>query len=232
LKPRLLLAFLCACGSGIDLGDRVRAQAEAGAEPLPRAPTPASSTDASVEAPPNDAQNTRDSGAPAGADVASCGRAKGAPCRVFVTDARTRADFGGFAGGDARCAVAARGARLSGRFKVFVSDGHVPAWSRFVSDGPWQLVGSGETIFSDARDLAIEGPRTLDRNERGERMAITGHWTGAREQGFAGEACGGFASLDKKLNGSSGNTAPSRWLYQAYHSCDIEIGFHLLCLED
>ncbi len=223
------LGPLCvaACGSSLDLGDRRGADAaaavDAGAEIDPRA------SDAG-EAGTVDAGET---GTVDASTVGTCGRGTTrSSCQVFVTDARTEADFGGLAGADARCAAAASGAGLTGSFKAYLSDGTIAAWSRFRADGPWLNVGTQQVIFPTAAGLKTDGPQPLDRNERGEVLRIPGHWTGVREQGFGGPACAGFTSRSKSLSGSFGSTAPSRWQFQADVTCDSPVGHHLLCLED
>jgi len=216
------LAPLCAaaCGSSIDLGDRRGADAAAGDES--RLDESGGPTDDAGDAGRGDASTS-----------GTCGRGTTrSRCQVFVTDARTEADFGGLAGADARCAAAASGAGLKGAFKAYLSDGTIAAWSRFHAEGPWQNVGSQELIFTTAAELKVDGPHPLDRNERGEVLGIPGHWTGVREQGFGGAACNGFTSLSRSLSGSFGSNAPSRWLFQADVTCDSPVGFHLLCLED
>ena len=216
-----LLGALAACGSNVDLGDRRSSDG---------GPTLDADLDGGVLADVADASDAPATDAPRGA---TCGRGTARPsCRVFITDARTQADFGGLGGADSRCAAAASGAGVSGTFKAFLSDGVIAAWSRFQSDGPWVLMGSNEPLFASAAALKVDGPHPLDRNERGESLSITGHWTGVREQGFGGAACDAFTSKEKTLRGSFGNTAPSRWLFQADVTCDVPVGFHLLCFED
>lgn len=216
-----LIALLSACGSTLNLG--VRPDADAGAD---SSTPPAASPDDVRDAAP-DSIAIPEGGAP------TCGRGtKTERCRVFLTDARAEADFGGLTGGDAHCSAAAEGAGVTGRFKAYLSDGVNAAWSRFESDGPWVLMGSGEALFANRSQLKVDGPHPLDRNERGEKLEIPGHWTGVREQGFAGDSCLGFTSHAKTDRGSFGSTAPSRWLYQAYVTCETTVGFHILCLED
>ena len=217
------LAPLCAaaCGSSLDLGERRGADAatavDAGADIDARASVVDAGETGTVDA----------------STIGTCGRGTSrSSCQVFVTDARTEADFGGLAGADARCAASASSAGLTGSFKAYLSDGTIPAWSRFRADGPWLNVGSQQLIFPSAAGLKTDGPQPLDRNERGGVLSIPGHWTGVREKGFGGAACAGFTSRSKSLSGSFGARAPSRWLFQAETTCDSPVGLHLLCLED
>jgi len=71
----------------------------------------------------------------------------------------------------------------------------------------------------------------LDRNELGQPLASLGHWTGTREGGLGGNACGGFTSASSALQGSYG-WAARRWISYGELPCNDETKYSLLCLED
>ena len=210
-----------ACGGTLDLG--ARRSLDGGEDRDSGAEASAGTGDGSL----------RDAGEnEVGASLATCGRGTvRRSCQVFLTDTAVPPNFGGLAGGDARCAASALGGGLSGTFKAYLSDGTIAAWSRFRSDGPWLIVGSNATIFPDAAALRVDGRLPLlNRNELGNGFAPLGQWTGVREGGLGGNACGGFTSTSPNLRGSYGISA-FRWLFEGERDCNYG-ELSLICLED
>lgn len=156
------------------------------------------------------------------------------PRRLFVTrtgyTGNLKAAGGGatgLEGGDNLCNTAAAAASIGGRWVAWLSSGTVRAHDRVTGTGPWQLVGSGTTVFNNRAGLATTPLAPIDRDETGA-LRSTYAWTGTTTGGGpSGYDCSGweFGSY-----GTAGDPeTPSSWTAFGDRSCSNT--YALICLE-
>lgn len=156
------------------------------------------------------------------------------PKRIFVTrtayTGNLRAAGGGASGlegGDNLCNTAAAAASIGGRWVAWLSSGAVRAFDRVTGTGPWQLVGSGTTVFNNRAGLATTPLAPIDRDETGALRSAYA-WTGTSNGGGpSGYDCSGWevGSL-----GTLGDPeAPSTWTAFDYRGCSNT--YSLICFE-
>jgi hypothetical protein len=170
------------------------------------------------------------------ANGANCdGGICGSGSRIFVTDTRQDADFGGIAGADALCASQAAAAGLGGEFKAWLSTIESPVANRLAhSSDPYVLV-DGTVIAVNWNDLIgfpgyISAPINLDASGVLRDGEV---WTGSSRYGHPYgnvDDCEGFTS-GSTGDGLAGSTEEVnlRWTEQGTRSCSTEL--RLYCFE-
>lgn len=156
------------------------------------------------------------------------------PKRLFITRTEYSGDLKsagggatGLQGGDNLCNTAAAAANIGGTWVAWLSAGTVRAYDRVQGTGPWQLVGSGTTIFNNRAALATTPLAAIDRDETGSSRSAYA-WTGTSTGGGpSGNDCqdwtgGGYGTL-----GNPEQTGA--WTTYDYRTCSNT--YSLLCFE-
>ena len=163
--------------------------------------------------------------------------------RVFATRTQYNGGLGGLAGADAKCALAATAAGLTGTFKAWLSDGTTDALSRITSDGSWFSVS--DSSFSNT----LTTKRMFNNKANLQTLPLDNYlsWSDETAANFEGEIwtgtdTGGTRRSDtcaSWTNGTSGlggigrlggTTSASVWTNYGTAACNISQA--LLCLEN
>lgn len=151
--------------------------------------------------------------------------------RVFVTSMAIDASFGGLAGADAHCAMAAGNAGLPGEFRAWLSTSTVDAVDRFTGSRGWVRL-DGTPVIDRIEDLVATGkmfaPIVID--ERGNQI-IGNAWTGTLPNGRVNpnETCSDWTNAGSSVIGNieAGPPDYTDWIPVL---CDGSVG-RLYCLE-
>lgn len=206
----LMPIVLVGCGSG----SRLRTAIDSGQD---------AASDAGLDAA---ADSGSDAAVDAGPDASAIEK------RMFVTEARQNADYGGIEGADQLCATEAAAAELSGEYKAWLSTIASSVVDRLVRhNGPYVLV-DGTRIANNWRDLidgSIFTPINLDANGGVHNSDV---WTGTLANGTSNlnDDCEGFTSGSGGTGqcGSSPSTDEA-WTENIEPGCATQL--HLYCVE-
>ncbi len=130
--------------------------------------------------------------------------------RVFVTSSGFTGNFGGLAGGDAKCQQHANAAKLGGTWRAWLSTASVDAKDR-IPDAEYRLVDLATVVAASKADLldgTLSAPITMD--ELGARRGSY-VWTGSNNDGTStGGNCNGWMSLAQNI-GLGNNVDATLW---------------------
>lgn len=163
--------------------------------------------------------------------------------RVFATRTQYSGALGGLTGADAKCALAATAAGLSGTYKAWLSDGTTDALSRITSDGPWF------TVSKSGFGNWLETTRMFNNKANLQTLPLDNYlsWADEVAADFEGEIwtgtdTGGARRTDtcaSWTNGTSGaggqgrlggTTGASVWTNYGTSACNLSQA--LLCFEN
>lgn len=176
-----------------------------------------------------------DGGIPSGGD----GGGQGGK-RVFITSTGYPGNFGGstvaadsLAAADMICQLAAQGALLGGKWKVWLSATGVNAIDRIADVGPWYAL-DGTKIFNNRDNLTTSSVNRLVVDEKGKAsnsLPIT-VWTGTKTGGQQGNSnCLNWNTSSSTYFGVNGyGDSPPYWTDSGATASCSNIN-HLICFE-
>ena len=152
--------------------------------------------------------------------------------RAFVTSGTFTGNLGGLVGADAKCAMAATSAGLTGTFIALLSTSTVDARDRLGVSRGWVRVDGAP--IADGSGIFFAGLQfnPLDLDETGIRIGSTGDtWTGSLQNGVVDS---GLTCTDWTVTTGAGRTGYAHYgspQWNAFSTAGCANLYHLYCFE-